>query len=154
MAEGEGAVSNEEANTHAIKQLYDECLNGKNFFSAGTLISSSFQAPGGTGPAGFLNTIRPLHAAFDPIVFEIEDIVAQYDRVVVRWTMRGRHVGSWAGEGPTGNAVHQAGIVIYKLSGGKVVAFWPMVDRLGLALQLGLVGQPGYLQSSPHAGSQ
>ena len=128
-----------DANAAVVMKLYEECLNQKNFSMAEALIDPSLEAPGGQGVQGFLAIIRPLHAAFDPMVFKIEDIIAQGDRVVVRWTMRGTHSGVWAGAAPTPKPVEQTAIVIYQLKDGKIAAYWPMVDRLGLAMQLGLV---------------
>ena len=128
-----------QANAAVVMKLYEECLNQKNYSMAEALVSPSLEAPGGQGVEGFLAIIRPLHAAFSPMVFKIEDIIAQGDRVVVRWTMRGTHSGVWAGAAPTHKPVEQTAIVIYQLKDGKIAAYWPMVDRLGLAMQLGLV---------------
>jgi predicted ester cyclase len=136
-----------DANAAVVMKLYEECLNQKNYSMAEALVAPSLEAPGGQGVEGFLEIIRPLHAAFDPLVFEIEDIIAQGDRVVVRWTMRGTHSGVWAGAAPTHKPVQQTAIVIYQLKDGKIAAYWPMVDRLGLAMQLGLV-VPGNGQAS------
>lgn len=150
MGRFEKVLDRADANASVVMKLYEECLNRKNFSMAEALIAPSFEAPGGQGVEGFLEIIRPLHAAFDPVTFEIEDIIAQGDRVVVRWTMRGTHSGIWAGAAPTHKPIQQAAIVIYQLKDGKIAAYWPMVDRLGLAMQLGLVA-PGNDLASPHA---
>jgi predicted ester cyclase len=138
-------------NKDVVRRLYEECLNGKNFAGAAEFIAGSFVAPVGAGPDGFLATVRPLYAAFEPMHFEIEDMVAEGDRVVVRWTMSGTHSGAWGGARPSGKSVRQTAIVIYQLAHRKVIAVWPMVDRLGLAQQLGLIATPNGGSSSPHA---
>ena len=136
-------------NKDVVRRLYEECLNEKNFACAADFIATSFVTPLGSGPGGFLATLRPLYEAFEPIHFQIEDMVAEGDRVVVRWTMSGTHSGVWGGSQPTGKSVRQSAIVIYQLAQSKLIAFWPMVDRLGLAQQLGLAANGG--SSSPHA---
>jgi predicted ester cyclase len=85
------------------------------------------------------------------MTFQIEDSVVQSDRVVVRCTMRGTHTGASAGAAPAGKIIHQGAIVIYQPRGGRTIVFWPMVDRLRLALQLGLIAPPGRDRASPHA---
>jgi predicted ester cyclase len=140
-------------NKELVRRLYEECLNGRNFASAAEFIAGSFVAPIGSGPGGFLATVRPLYGAFEPMHFEIEDMVAEGDRVVVRWTMSGTHSGAWGGARPSGKSVRQSAIVIYQLAHRKVIAVWPMVDRLGLAQQLGLIAGPNGELSSPHAGT-
>jgi predicted ester cyclase len=138
-------------NKDVVRRLYEKCLNGKNFSSAVEFIATSFVAPMGSGRGGFLATIRPLYDAFEPMHFDIEDMVVEGDRVVVRWTMSGTHSGAWGGARPTGKSVRQSAIVIYQLAQGKVIAAWPMVDRLGLAQQLGLLAPPNGGPFSPHA---
>jgi predicted ester cyclase len=145
MSRFEEVLDKANANAAVVMKLYEECLNQKNYSMAEALI-----APGGRGVEGFLEIIRPLHAAFDPLAFKIEDIIAQGDRVVVRWTMRGTHSGVWAGAAPTHKPVQQTAIVIYQVQDGKIAAYWPMVDRLSLAMQLGLV-VAGNGQASPRA---
>lgn len=148
----EDVLGKADANVRVVVKLYEECLNQKNFSMAEELIAPSFEAAGRRGVEGFLEIIPPLNAAFDPMVFEIEDIIAQGDRVVVRWAMRGTHSGVWAGAAPTNKPIQMAAIVIYQLRDGMIAAYWPMVDRLGFALQLGLV-IPASDRASPQAGA-
>ena len=57
------------------------------------------------------------------------------------------------GARPSGKSVRQSAIVIYQLAHRKVIAVWLMVDRLGLAQQLGPIAGPNGGLSSPHAGT-
>jgi predicted ester cyclase len=67
-------------------------------------------------------------------------VLVDGDRVAVRWTSSGTHTGPFMGAEPTGRAVSHWAVVIYRLQDGKVVEMWPMVDRLGMMRQLGVVG--------------
>jgi predicted ester cyclase len=69
----------------------------------------------------------------------IEDMVAESDKVVVRFTYRGTHTGELMGVAPTGKKVSQAGINIFRIAGGKVAEAWAVHDTFGLMQQLGAI---------------
>ena len=72
-----------------------------------------------------------------------EDVIAQGDRVVWRWTMRGTDTGGFMGRPPTGTAVEVAGVNIQRLDGGQIVEHWSFPDLLGMLRQLGVVPAVG-----------
>ena len=82
------------------------------------------------------------HAAL-PGQFTIEDLIAEGDKVVVRYTFRGTHKGQWRGLPPTGKAVTFTGTITYHLVDGKVVEGWQNADNLSVLRQLGLIPTPG-----------
>ncbi len=81
--------------------------------------------------------------AFPDARFILEDLIAEGDRVVVRYTFRGTHTGNYMGIAPTGKQVTQTGITINRFANGKAVELWGNVDDLGLLQQLGAVPAPG-----------
>jgi len=81
--------------------------------------------------------------AFPDARFTIEDMIAEGDKVVVRYTFRGTHTGNFMGIAPTGKQVTQTGITINRFANGKAVELWRNVDDLGLLQQLGAVPAPG-----------
>lgn len=74
--------------------------------------------------------------AFPDLQIEIEDMIAQNDRVATRLTFRGTHRGPFRGSEPTGRAVEFTAIRMYRIADGKVVQTWANVDVLGLIGQL------------------
>lgn len=75
-------------------------------------------------------------------VFDIEsmtddDVIVSGDRVVIRWTMRGRHVGELLGVQPTGRRVSITGIDIFRMDDGRIAEFWGEYNLLDLAEQIG-----------------
>ena len=70
-------------------------------------------------------------------------MVAEGDRVVVRWTAEGTHQGELLGIPPTGKRLRFSGISIYRLAEGKVAEVWEEFDRLGLMQHLGVILTPG-----------
>jgi predicted ester cyclase len=68
-----------------------------------------------------------------------EDMVAERDKVVVRWTWRGTHTGEIWGVAPTGKKLTITGISILRIVGSKIVEEWGEMDNLGFMEQLGIV---------------
>src|SRR5215207_1826899 len=66
----------------------------------------------------------------------IEDLVAEGDKVVVRWTGRGTHLGEWDGSPATGRSVTTTGIDIERLVDGFIVEEDGEVDIHGFVRQL------------------
>jgi steroid delta-isomerase-like uncharacterized protein len=95
------------------------------------------------GPAGFADGVRRLLAAFPDARNEIHDIVAEGDRVVVRWTMTGTHTGGGLGIPATGRAVHITGLTMSRIVDGRIAEHWIYRDDLAMLRQLGLMPAPG-----------
>ena len=83
-----------------------------------------------------------LRSGLDPR-FTIEDLIAEGDKVVVRWTNSGTNVGEFLGMPPTGKSFTIAGIDIHRLQDGKMAEHWHVVDNFSMLLQLGLIPPPG-----------
>jgi steroid delta-isomerase-like uncharacterized protein len=81
-------------------------------------------------------------AAFPDLNITVEDLIAEGDRVVARWTLRGTHQGASLGMPPTGKQVTMPGISVVRLAGGKSAEQWVIHDQLGMLQQLGLVPAP------------
>jgi len=79
--------------------------------------------------AGFRN-------AFPDIRVTVEDLVAEGDRVVVRWSFCGTQRGEVLGVAPTGRRVTVTGMIFYRISEGGISEYWGSWDRMGLLQQL------------------
>lgn len=89
------------------------------------------------GPAGFIATAHWLRSAFADLAFEDIEVIAEDERVVVRSTMTGRHVGEFQGLAPTGKTFRQRQMHLLRFRDGKIVEHVAQRDDLGLLLQLG-----------------
>ena len=78
-----------------------------------------------------------LAAAFEGYQGVNHDVIAEGDKVVVRWSVRGKHTGAFMGVPASGNQVDIPGISIYQVRGGKIVEAWYSVDMLDAMRQLG-----------------
>jgi ketosteroid isomerase-like protein len=76
--------------------------------------------------------------------FEIHQVIAEGDTVVVHCTFHGRHTGQFMGLAPTNQPVAFRQVHIVRFQDGKAVEHWAVRDDLGLGRQLGLFpGPPG-----------
>jgi len=85
---------------------------------------------------------RPLLVAFPDIKHEINDIVAEADKIIIRATLTGTHEGEYMGIPPTGNKINYTAMVEARFSEGKVVEAWCVADLLTFMEQLGLELKP------------
>jgi predicted ester cyclase len=96
--------------------------------------------------------IPRFRAAFPDLHVVLEDVCAEENKVIVRWTAHGTHRGDLElvqHIPPTGKQVTWFRIDIYYITGGKIVEGWRSWDRLGLLQQLGVVSQRVGEQESP-----
>lgn len=76
-------------------------------------------------------------AAFPDIKATVEDVIAEGDKVVARWTMRGTHENAVKDIPATGKKVTVNGITIKHMANGKVVEEWALINMLSLFQQIG-----------------
>jgi len=121
-------------NKEVIRRLYQEVLVDWNMTAVDELIAPQFishdwQKGSPTGPQPFRDFYS---GAILPVLpdarYEVDDLIAEGDRVVVRWRLLGTHKGSYHGIAPTGKAVTLKGIAIYRLEAGKVAERWVVTD--------------------------
>jgi serine phosphatase RsbU (regulator of sigma subunit) len=75
-------------------------------------------------------------SAFSDFRISIEDQIAEGDKVVSRYTIRGTHQGEFRGMAPTGKQIELKGVTIFRFSSeGKVVETWDSYDQMSLMRQ-------------------
>ena len=92
---------------------------------------------------GHRQILAAFRSAFPDLHVTTEDIVAEGEKVVSRWTARGTHQGELLGIAPTGNGVTIKGIDVLRIAGGKIVERWAQSNNRELMQQLGVVPAPG-----------
>jgi ketosteroid isomerase-like protein len=90
------------------------------------------------GPAGVGPVVAAFRAAFDEVRVTLDDVLADGDRVAIRYRYAGRHCGDLFGIPATGRSFEIAGILIARVAQGRVAEYWREEDMLGLQRQLGL----------------
>jgi steroid delta-isomerase-like uncharacterized protein len=135
-----------EENKELARRIYEEVLNNRNVDLLDELVVPDYEEhdplPGQrTGLEGLKDRIKILIDGLDPY-FTIEDVIAEGDKVVVRWTNSGTNVGDFLGIPATGRSFRTAGIDIYRVEDGKLAEHWHVVDQLAQMQQLGLLPSP------------
>ena len=78
-------------------------------------------------------------AAFPDAQITDEDVIAEGEKVVRRYTTHATHQGETEMFGPpTGRQIELKGITIHRIEGGKIVEEWESFDNLSMMKQLGL----------------
>jgi steroid delta-isomerase-like uncharacterized protein len=132
----------------AIVRKYREAHNQNNLDALDAIVAQdliSHSALPGLPPglAGGKLAHQGFLAAFPDTQTTTEDLFAEGDKVVERYTARGTHQGDFMGVPPTGKKFAVESIVIYRFANGKIVEMWGLNDATGLMMQLGLMPAPG-----------
>ena len=98
------------------------------------------QAP---GVAGIKQASSVYRKAFPDAKVIIEDLIAEKDEVVIRWTGRGLHKGEFLGIPPSGRSVEMRGISIFRVVNGKIAEQWSELNLFDIMLQIGSISLPG-----------
>ncbi len=80
--------------------------------------------------------------AFPDFHGRVEDVIAEGDRVVLRWDFQGTNKGAFMGIPATGKEGRVTGISTFRVADGEVCEGWAESDALGLLVQLGLAQPP------------
>ena len=137
-----------EENKALVRRMYDVVFNERNIGLLGEVFASNIvdhTARPGTPPGveGLKQQMEMFLTAFPDLKITAEDIVAEGDRVAVRWTATGTHRGDLMGIQATGKQVTISGMEILRIVDGKAVEHWEVFDQMSMMQQLGVVEQPG-----------
>jgi steroid delta-isomerase-like uncharacterized protein len=88
------------------------------------------------GEEGLHTQMDMLYNAFPDLDLKIVDMVAEGDKVVVRFEAPGTHQGDFAGIPATGKTAVWKGLVMYRVENGKIMEAWANWDDWGLIEQL------------------
>ena len=81
-------------------------------------------------------------SAFPDLVYNINDIIAEGDKVVMSLTSVATHKGEFQGIPPTGKHVSFNSVDIFRVVNGKITDEWSFPDQLSLMQQLGVIPAP------------
>jgi steroid delta-isomerase-like uncharacterized protein len=95
------------------------------------------------GFEGFRVRLRRLREAFPDFHMEVEDVLAEGDRVAYRATVTGTHRGEILGIPATGRSFRVQHMHLLRMEDGRAAEHWATRDDLGMMIQLGVVPPPG-----------
>jgi predicted ester cyclase len=123
-----------EANKALMRRLFEEGFHSGKLVVVDEIFHPNFvdrstpeQPPGTEGVKDYISMVR---TGFPDISITIEDLVAEEERVVVRTTWRGTHLGEYEGIAPTGKQVTRSMIQIFHVKDGKLLEEWSEGESL------------------------
>lgn len=123
-----------------IHILYDSIFNKKQYEKLSGIISPDYSNQyGEKGVAAFQKTIVELSAAFPDAHWEVTEIIADGNKVVVKQKFTGTHKNKFQNIQPTNRTVSTNGIVIYEYAKDKIIGSEVQTDRLGFLQQLNVL---------------
>src|SRR2546427_8424369 len=129
-------------NKAIIRRMFEEVWNGRNpallddIFAPNSVHHDAVNPDVGTGPKGQRSLYERYTSAFPDSHFTLDEVIAEGDLTVARWTVRGTHRGELTGIAPTGKQITVGGVSIARISRGKIVESWSNWDALGLMQQI------------------
>ena len=90
------------------------------------------------GPESLKPFVRNLRDAFPDMHIDLEDMVAEGDKVAIRFRVTGTHRGSGLAFLPTQRSIDITGMTIIQIANGKLLHGWNNWDQLGMLQQLGM----------------
>ena len=137
-----------EENKAFIQHLIDEVYNQGNLDVVDELVAPEvYNHPAVPehqhGTAGFKHVMEWVREFSSDVHYDIDDIIAEGDKVAVRMTQSGTHTGTVRDIPPTGKSFSVDYVHWFRLADGKVAEMWAVRDDLTRLQQLGLMPAPG-----------
>jgi steroid delta-isomerase-like uncharacterized protein len=131
-------------NKAVVRRIVEEHWNSKNPALVNELFAAnvSLETPDGalTGLEGASFLLQAYATAFPDFQLNVDDLLADGNRVVLRWTFTGTHRGPLADIPATGKQVKvPRGIAIFRIAAGKVDQGYLAWDKYALLQQLGVL---------------
>jgi steroid delta-isomerase-like uncharacterized protein len=124
-----------ESNEELMRHFFDEVWNKKNEAAVDEVLAPDCVGYGLSdpdavlhGPEEFKAIYRVFIGAFPDVRVTVHDVIAAGDRVAVRWSTLGTHLGPLLGFPPTGKAISLDGATIGVIRGGRIAEAWNMTD--------------------------
>ncbi len=127
----------------AAQERFGKAFNTNNLEDIKSLVAEDCvdhdPAPGqAKGPEGYIALFRQMIDAFPDFAVDVEQMVADDDKIAFAYTITGTHRGEFFGIPATGRRIRARGLQISRFnSDGKMVERWGSSDQLGILQQLG-----------------
>jgi steroid delta-isomerase-like uncharacterized protein len=134
-----------EQNKAVVRRIVEDHWNKKNSALIGELFATNcaFHTPDGAlqGQDGAKQLYDAYATAFPDFNLRADDILADGNKVVVRYTFTGTHKGPLAVVPASGKQANVQGVVIFRLAGGKADDVHFVWDKFALMQQIGALPQ-------------
>ncbi|GAB5413720.1 MAG: hypothetical protein Cons2KO_13230 [Congregibacter sp.] len=142
----EAKAATEAANKQLVRRWLSELWDQGNYKVAASLLSADFERHSegypATGPAAYAAIVKSCHDGFpDTKIVMVDELIADGDRVFVRWRWTGTHTAPFRGIAPSGKSIDVLGEDVIRIRDGRITDIWPLFDPLRLMLQIGAISE-------------
>ena len=132
-------------NKEVVRQFF-AALDGQDFDALTNLMDEQFVITAriidgedrSVGRNATFELIRGFYRSFPDYTHDIEEMIAEGDRVAVKAVLKGTHLGEYSGVAPTGLQVSYAGTYMFTAIDGVLTEGWSLDDEINLFSQLGM----------------
>jgi len=138
-----------EENKAVVQRLFDAINNGRldelaQVVTPDVVDHNAVIFMQSEGPGGVEEGIRMLLQGFPDLRLSTQELLAEGDQVVARFTMSGTNTGDYRGlPAPTQQYFESEAIAILRIADGRVAELWGTADRLGMLTKLGILPDLG-----------
>ena len=126
-----------EENKAIIRRFYEEIFTNPDIFDE--TVAADVTVGDTHGLDAYKKVMSKWIAGFPDGEFVVEDIIAEGDKVVARYSFSGTHTGEWFGIPPTNKQVSFGGTVTFRIADGKIVEQWGHWSGFWFHVQLGTI---------------
>ena len=132
-----------------LQSFMNEVWNHGDFMNLGDFLTHTYeiyQDPGDPWDGKtldnneFVERVMYSRTAFPDLHFNIQEMILETDKIAVRWTMSGTHLGDLPQLPSTGNKFSITGMTFYYFDDGKICGHRQSFDQLGFLSQIGAFG--------------
>ena len=116
-----------DTNKGLMRRIYDEMWNGGDPGLASEIFAR---------PEGVESFVRQFLLSFPDLQHMVEEMIAEGDRVAVRFSAHGTHTGQWLEFAPRGRSIQYTGVTLARIAEGKIVEHQTWWDKAGLMEQI------------------
>jgi predicted ester cyclase len=114
-------------NKALMRRVYDEMWNQARTSLADEIFDR---------PQSVESFVSRFLSSFPDLQHTVEEMIAEGDRVVVRFTARGTHRGQWMHFAPTEISIQYTGVTLARIAGDKISEHHTWWDKAGLMEQI------------------
>jgi steroid delta-isomerase-like uncharacterized protein len=134
----------ESGNSVVVQRFLEEVINQGRLEQADEIVAEDFveldPLPGQRqGREGLKEVVGMLRTAFPDMHWVVEEMIAEGEKVVTRFTWTGTQQGTFMGIPATGRSVVVKGVVIDRIVGGMMTDSRILMDTMGMMQQLGAI---------------
>jgi steroid delta-isomerase-like uncharacterized protein len=138
-----------DANEAVVRRFWDTVINQRDIGAADEVLAADYihhdpALPPAMqlGRDAYLQGMSAFHDGFPDLNVTVDDLFGEGDKVVCRWTVRGRQERTFMGIPSSGRTIVVSAISVHRLADGRITESWVNFDALGMMQQLGVVPTP------------